>query len=108
MNMENCIKECMECHKVCVETAAYLLHQQNVQDHTSHLILLADCAEICQISANFMLRRSDNHHLTCGICADICKRCEEECEKWPDDKQIRHCADICRSCFASCQAMAKA
>jgi hypothetical protein len=71
-----------------------------------HIRLLLDCAEICETSANFMLRTSDLHHLTCGVCAEVCTRCAEDCERFVDDIMMQACAQACRHCAESCQEMA--
>ena len=68
--------------------------------------MLLDCAEICQTSANFMLRMSDLHGLTCGVCAEVCERCAEDCERFVDDIMMQACAQACRHCAASCREMA--
>jgi hypothetical protein len=64
-----------------------------------HIRLLQDCAEICQTSANFMLRVSDFHGSTCEVCA-------EDCERFTDDEMMQQCAQSCRSCAESCREMA--
>lgn len=47
----------------------------------AHIQLLLDCAEICQTSANFMLRGSELHGRTCAVCADACQRCAASCRQ---------------------------
>jgi hypothetical protein len=66
---------------------------------------LVDCAESCRMSAAMMSRESNFHARHCALCADICKACEEACEEFPDDAQMKACADACRSCFEACRAM---
>jgi hypothetical protein len=77
-------------------------------DHaeTSHIRLLLDCAEICQTSANFMLRMSNFHNQTCGVCAEVCEHCARDCERFEDDEMMQQCAEACRSCARSCREMA--
>jgi len=72
-----------------------------------HIRLLLDCAEICQTSANFMLRMSELHGQTCDVCADVCGRCAEDCERFGDDQMMQQCAAACRSCAESCHEMAE-
>jgi hypothetical protein len=67
---------------------------------------LLDCAEICQTSANFMLRGSELHSRTCWACAEICERCARDCERLSDDAYMRACAEACRRCANSCKHMA--
>ena len=106
--MHRCIDECLECHRVCLATAAHCLEADGGARHADarHLTLLLDCAEICQTSANFMLRGSDEHQRTCAVCAAVCHRCAEECARVTDDPVMQECAEACRRCADSCEAMA--
>jgi hypothetical protein len=46
---------CLDCHAICVETAAHCLTLGCAHASARHQTVLQDCAEICQTSANFML-----------------------------------------------------
>ena len=72
-----------------------------------HIRTLLDCAQACETSRDFMLRGSDLHSKTCGVCADACERCAESCERLGGEEMER-CAEICRSCAESCHEMAGA
>ena len=72
----------------------------------AHIQLLLDCAEICQTSANFMIRGSQFHRRTCATCAEVCAACAEDCARFGDDTQMQRCAEMCRGCAESCQRMA--
>jgi hypothetical protein len=75
----------------------------------AHIRLLTDCANICQISADFMLRGSDFHGRACALCAEVCRVCAEDCERVdPNDQLMKDCAAQCRSCADSCERMATA
>lgn len=104
--MRDCIQECQSCHAVCLETVSHCLQKRGEHAEAEHIRLLLDCVEICQTSANFMLRGSDLHVRTCGVCAEVCDRCAEECERMADDEMMRRCAEACRQCAASCRQMA--
>ncbi|MBW4619207.1 MAG: four-helix bundle copper-binding protein [Cyanosarcina radialis HA8281-LM2] len=107
--MQQCIQNCWDCYSLCLNTATtYCLQQGGHHVEAAHLQLMLDCAEICQTSANFMLRSSSFHERICGICAEICDRCDRDCQKFGDDLQMQACADICRRCAESCQQMAMA
>lgn len=69
--LHHCIKECLSCHSICLNTVTYCLEQGGPHAEAGHIRLLLDCAEICQTSANFMLRGSLLHTRTCGVCAEI-------------------------------------
>lgn len=103
--MQECIQNCLDCHSICVQTVQYCLQQGGTHVAPQHIRLLLDCAEICQTSANFMLRESDLHQRTCGVCAEVCARCAEDCRQMSNDPQMQACADACRRCAESCQRM---
>jgi hypothetical protein len=105
--MQSCIDECQDCHHICVETATHCLGLGGKHAAVEHIQTLLDCAEICQTSANFMLRGSPDHGMTCGICAAICDRCAKSCDALAgDDDLMRRCAQACRRCAESCRKMA--
>jgi hypothetical protein len=96
----------MNCHAVCQEMVTHCLQQGGEHAEAGHLRLLLDCAEICQVSANFMLRGSPFHVRTCAACAEICQACAEDCEQMGGDERMRACAEACRRCAESCAQMA--
>jgi len=106
-DMDACIENCQAAHRACLETIQYCLGRGGAHADADHIRLLADCAAICQTSAEFMIRESPLHNSVCGVCAEICDQCATECDSFADSSQMRHCAEICRRCAASCSAMAK-
>ena len=103
--MQQCIKTCWDCHTVCLATVSHCLQMGGRHAEAAQIRLMLDCAEICQTSANFMLRGSNLHSYTCGLCAAICLRCAEDCEQMSDDAQMKACAEVCRRCAESCEKM---
>jgi hypothetical protein len=101
-----CIANCLNCHSVCLATITHCLEMGGKHAEAAHIRLMLDCAEICQISANFMLRGSAMHSRTCGGCAEICERCAQDCERFGDDTYMRACAEACRRCADTCKHMA--
>ncbi|MGV3530852.1 MAG: four-helix bundle copper-binding protein [Chthoniobacteraceae bacterium] len=102
--LEECIKECLNCHHICLEMAMnHCLKLGGKHTEPAHFRLMINCAEICQTSANFMLSGSELHHLTCGVCAEVCRRCADDCERIGD---MQECVEACRSCADSCARMA--
>jgi hypothetical protein len=106
-DLKVCIENCQSCHAACLSTAAYCLERGGRHAEPDHLRLLLDCADICATSANFMLRGSDFHSLTCGVCAVVCERCAEACARMSGDAQMRACAETCRRCAKSCREMSQ-
>lgn len=105
--MDNCIENCQNCHEVCLETISHCLEMGGEHASAKHIKLLQDCVQICQTSADFMIRGSDYHAQICGACADVCQICADECERMADGSNfMQRCADACRKCAESCRKMA--
>lgn len=106
--MQDCLQNCIASHALCIETAQHCLRLGGPHADVKHQRLLMDCAQICQTSADFMLRTSHYHHLTCGVCAEICKACAEDCQEMdPEDPMMRRCGEACKRCAESCERMAQ-
>ena len=105
--MRECIDNCLRCHAICLETITHCLAMGGEHAAPDHIRLLQDCAQICMTSADFMLRMSDRHGETCGVCAAICEACADDCESLADGADfMQTCADECRRCAESCRRMA--
>ncbi len=102
--MQECVDACLSCASVCTETLRHCLTMGGAHSEVGHITSMLDCAEICQTSANFMLRQSDSHSMTCGVCASVCRACEESCRAL-DGEEMKRCADECARCAESCEKM---
>jgi hypothetical protein len=107
--MRECVDECLNCYTSCEATLVHCLELGGKHAEPDHIRLLTDCARICAISADFMIRQSDVHMQICGVCAEVCRRCAVDCERIdPSDKTMKACAEQCRRCAESCEQMAAA
>ncbi len=106
--MQKCIADCTQCHQICTSTLLYCLQQGGKHAEAGHIRALLDCAESCERSVHFMLRKSSFHSKTCALCAEICTTCAENCEAVGDDQQMAECARSCRICAESCLQMSRA
>lgn len=106
--VERCIEDCRDCHGVCVETIAHCLRMGGKHAEAKHITLMQDCADVCTLSEDAMLRSSEFMNRICGLCADTCVSCAESCEAFPDDEAMAACAERCRTCADSCRQMASA
>jgi hypothetical protein len=105
--IRNCILECQTTHNVVMQALRHSLETGGEHADASQIYLLLDCAEICQVTANFLLRESEMVAEICGVCAEICERCADACATFVTDSIIQNCADICRGCAQSCRAFQK-
>lgn len=107
--MEQCIDNCTNCHRICLETAArHFRRERSPRIDEGMVRLLLDCAEICRTSSDFMIRGSELHPHVCRACAAVCARCADECDRFSDDPYMAACSEICRRCALSCAEMAGA
>ncbi len=105
--MQDCIESCANCSGTCVETLSYCMSHGGEYVEASHMRLLLDCADICQITANFLRRGSLTYSQVCRTCADICQVCAESC-RFVDDKLMTKCSEICEECAATCEMVVTA
>ena len=109
LSMEQAIENCISCHRICLETAArHFRGERSPRIEEALVRLLIDCAELCQTSADFMIRGSDLYQHTCRACAAVCTRCADECDRLGENPYMAACAEICRRCAESCEDMAGA
>jgi hypothetical protein len=54
-----------------------------------------------------MMRVSEFHPRSCGLCAELCVACADSCQRVdPHDRTMSHRVEICRRCADSCRRMA--
>lgn len=100
-----CIEDCQRCHDICLQTAMqHCLKLGGEHASPQHIALMLTCAEMCQTTANAMLRGSAMQQVLCLACSDLCEACSANCQAVGD---MRECIDMCRLCAESCQAMAE-
>jgi hypothetical protein len=103
-SMQSCIDMCNRCAQTCLQTAMnQCLEMGGRHVEPEHFRLMINCAEICQLSARFMLSSSPFHTRTCEVCAEICEACAKDCASIGD---MDECVSICRQCAESCKQMA--
>jgi hypothetical protein len=104
--MQRSIQECLSCFSICEQTLTHCLRKGGKYAAPEVTKVLVDSAESCRMTAAMMSRESDFSARQCMLCADICKACEEACENFGSDAQMKACSDACRSCADACRAMA--
>jgi len=105
--MRECIEACQSCHELCLEMIAHCLALGGKHAAPEHIRTLVDCAQICETSADFMIRDSAFHPHTCRACAEVCERCAVSCDQ-VGGVEMKQCAEECRRCADECRAMSQA
>lgn len=100
MNNQNLLQKLMQCAAACNNCADACLDEDNIKMMVACIRLDRDCAEICQTTASFMARSSNNAGGLIRLCADICRQCGQECQKHKSD----HCQECARACFECAEA----
>jgi len=106
MSLDACVDKCVASHRKCLETATHAIGQDRSPAAAGRIAILLDCAELCQATANSMLRKSSQHALLCEACARLCDICADACVTPGSDAVLRACAATCRDCARSCRDMA--
>lgn len=103
--IERCIEDCRNCHRVCLETLSHILQTSLERAPALNINLLLDCAEVCRLTTGFIIRNSEFYPIICGDCARICTRCGTEFEQYDDIDQLMLCAETCRRAAESCSLL---
>lgn len=104
--VRECLRDSLDCYQTCTETIARCLITGGKHAAYEHLNLLMDCAKICNTNADFIIRNSPYYPQTCGITADICDECADNCDRFDEDF-MKECSAVCRRCAESCREMAR-
>ncbi len=103
-----CIQNAVHCHLICKQLIQYSIQTGGIYAEPSHLRLLEDCSEICETTANLILRESDLMKELCLVCMRACERCAARCRRFPDNQRMTACAEACEQTANSCSAVAAA
>ncbi len=101
---QKCIDACNKCAQACYECFTACLNEPDTNARKNCIKLLVECAMMCQMSAATMSMDGQFAKPHCQMCAQICKKCAQECSMFKDT-HCQKCADICRMCEAECNAM---
>lgn len=107
-NTRQCIDDCMECYRLCAETLTHCFEKGDEHTERQHVLLMQDCALLCKVSADLMLRGSSFSAELCKLTAEVCRKCEQSCREFKGDAEMQKCAEICKRCAESCDQMAMA
>jgi len=92
MSMTDCIDDCVASHRMCLETATWLTKRGGASATASLIAMLNDCAELCQASANSMLREYPPATLLSPTRADALERCAPECRTHVEAAPMTPCS----------------
>ena len=108
MPLSDTIDACERAHRSCTESVIHGMQQGGPSAEWELIQLLLDCADINETAADFMLRSSRLHHLTCQVAAEVSDKCASACEKLSKvDVRLKECAEACRRAATACRKTIK-
>ena len=102
---QSCIEACNVCADACDHCAIACLAERDVASMARCIALDIDCAAICRLAVGYMARGSELAKDICGLCAQVCETCGEECARFQMD-HCKQCAAACRRAAEECRRMA--
>ena len=101
---EACIAACQECLIDCQRCLHAMAGMESKNDCPKCCAL---CIDACLASIKFMVAGNLFAAEYCGICADVCQWCAEQCGQHEHEHCVR-CANSCVKCMEECRAIAQA
>jgi hypothetical protein len=88
-------EQCAACQRAGLRTYAAALQARGLHAEGPHLQALLDCAEVCELTAALLLRRSSLTAQVLRVCAAAAGRCAEDCGQPPASAERTACAADC-------------
>ncbi len=104
-SIDDCREACLECHRICLETASYLSTAPQPVD-AEDIRLLFNTADVCRASAGLLRGNSDRSGQAYAACAALCEETARYLDLLGDDPRVHRCAEACRRCAAACRGVA--
>ncbi len=90
-----------ECQAGCEHAAINIIREPDRGQRFRQASMLADCADICSLTAKCAARGSAYARHIASLCEDICESCSAECAKF-GDCMSQDCAETCGRCAKEC------
>lgn len=93
----------LKCSAFCKFCANQCLNEHNIEMLKDCIRLDNDCSDVCETTANYLIRESGFCNDLVKICEQICRQCSDECLKH-EHEHCKECAKICKECEEMCEA----
>jgi hypothetical protein len=101
-NYASAITLLQECYAACQKALAFNpLPKTNANLPPTYLKHLNACSEVCEFTANMLLKGKAGTGLLCDIATRVCGKCADSCEK-AEEPHIKSIAELCRKTAAAC------
>ena len=102
--MRDCLTACSECRTMCLQTVQMCLEKGGKLADAKMNTLLAECAQLCQMTADMAATGSARVTPIAEACAKHCDDCSRACDAL-NPSALRECAAALRQCAAACRAL---
>ncbi|WP_286230812.1 four-helix bundle copper-binding protein [Neobacillus mesonae] len=96
-DLHECMAACNHCYDAC-------LKEENMNMMAECIRLDRECADICAYLEQAIVRGTPFISELGQVCATICERCGNECQKHEHD-HCKKCAEACFKCAEACQKL---
>jgi hypothetical protein len=100
----SCIDACNAAANVCEWTASLCLQEISTRPSGRCVSFTLDCAEVCRLTANLLLRYSHLTTAMCFACIEACEACVDECGRF-EGVHYERCVARCKGCIEQLWAM---
>lgn len=104
-DMKACIDACSNCAAMCNYCSSMCLKEKNVDAMSRCIQLNMECAAVCKAASQLMSLGSEDYKEMCRLCAQICKKCGDECSKHKNMEHCQKCAEACYQAAELCKKM---
>jgi hypothetical protein len=99
-----------ECEQACLSCADACLSERSLDQLRACIRLTLDCASICSVSAQLILRQNDTSgsilHAQLHACSVACQVCGDACALHAQhQRHCEICARACRECQERCNVL---
>ena len=98
----------LHCASTCSLCADACLNEEHVAHMTTCIALDEQCATSCFSTAQLLSRpttAADTWSGALRACAELCRRCADECARHADMQHCVICDEACRACADACDAL---
>lgn len=111
--LARCVEACVECAQACTGCADACLGEQMVAELVKCVRTNLDCADVCETTSRVLSRQTGyDANLASAVvraCVIACKACGDECSRLAEmHKYCGVCAEVCRRCEQACQELVAA
>lgn len=100
----DCIQACVACWLACEMCSDACLDEKDVKMMVPCIRLDHDCAALCKLAAESMVRGGPGVKEICRSCAELCEACGRECGKH-EAEHCQLCAEACQWCAVECRKL---